>query len=140
MAEQRKQSAPHGIPAARELISKVIADIEQRAAPSQLKDAAVSNLRAALKMMWRNVEKAPSKRVSRRMDGPLVTAIIMHVVSNAKTSNKEIAEKFNVQAGRVTEVRQGKYNHMLTKEFREAWERSSVEDLQMNFDALRRVA
>ena len=102
-----------GIEHARKLLQLAIADIESRAQASAFKESVLGVLREAEFHTWRNVEKAPSRRISEPMDRAKVMAIKLLLVSHPNVSNKEIADRCKVQAGRVSEVRQGKYDHLL---------------------------
>lgn len=131
-----------GIPYARTLIEATVAEIESRAAPSELRDKSVAALREALFHMRRNVEKRPSRRISRRMDRDLVQSIMLAVIANPGASNKEIGDRFGVQAGRVTEVRQGRYDHLMSAELQDALARSrhNIEQMQLSLPKIRGAA
>jgi len=108
-----------GIPRARDLIRMSIALIETRAAASDLKVEVLKLLAEAERHTWRKVSKRKSARVSRPMDRDLVQSILLAVVANPNASRKEIADMFGVQAGRVTEVVQGKHDKLLSSELRD---------------------
>jgi hypothetical protein len=131
-----------GIPYARERVCMVISKIETKAQPSPFKDEVLSELRDAVRAMWRNVTKTPSKRISRKMDRDLVQSIMLTVIANPRASRKEVGDQFGVQSGRVTEVIQGKHDKLLSPELREVFGRHRVEleEMQLTFSKVRRAA
>lgn len=134
-----------GVPHARILIAQVIADIEGKAQASPFKDSVIERLREALHHMWRNIEKRPSKRISRPVDREVVQSVLLAIIANPRASRKEIGDTFGIQSGRVTEIWQGKHNHLLSPELVRAWEgaRGVVErgdNVQLPLPSIRRSA
>lgn len=114
MSQDRK-----GVPYARERVEFAIAQIENRAHPSPFRDEVVAVLKEAVHNMRRNRHKVgKARRVSRPMDREKVMAIKLLIAANPAAANKTIADRVGVQAGRVTEVRAGKYDHLLSPELR----------------------
>jgi hypothetical protein len=130
-----------GIPHAREQITSVILKIETKAAKSPFRDQIVAELLEIRDVhLWRNVEKKPSRRVSRRMTPDLVRDIIVAISARPTASNRELAEVFGVQAGRITEVRQGRYAKLLSAELRVALGKMKALDAPEQLSFLRRAA
>jgi hypothetical protein len=131
-----------GVIHARHLLKGAIATIEQRAQASDFKTQVLADLREVERHMHRNVEKAPSKRISRRLDRDLVQSIMLACIAKPAASRKEIGDLFGVQSGRVTEILQGKHDRMLSPELREAFSRAKVnlEQMQLTLPKIRNAA
>lgn len=103
-----------GIPWARERIKMALLLIETRAAPSKLKEDVLALLGDALFHTVRNKHKpGRAKRISAPVTPLVVMGIKMQLAENPDVSNGALAAKWNVRDGRVSEIRSGKYDHML---------------------------
>lgn len=131
-----------GVQHARGLLVGIIADIEAKAAPSDFKDDILRRLRETMAHTWRNVIKTPSRRVSRRIDRDIVQSVMLAAIAQPNAARKEIGDQFGIQSGRVTEILQGKYDHLLSDELRASFgkAREDIAQLQLAFPKVRRAA
>jgi hypothetical protein len=93
------------IPRARELLNTAL----ECEAPDNIKH----HVREALELMTRQSPIKRAAAMARTMDADLVRKIKATVRRLPNRSNREIGSMFNVDGGRVSEVMNGKWDHLL---------------------------
>ena len=98
------------IPHARRILEQLLKDLEAFDSDIMQTRAAV---KSALKHMYRDRHKpVQGKRTSQRMTAELRDRIKSMCKHNPEMHTRDVAEKLNVNQGRVTEVLAGKYDEL----------------------------
>lgn len=98
------------IPHARKILEQLLKDLEAFDSDIMQTRAAV---KLALKHMYRDRHKTvQGKRTSQRMTAALRDKIKSMYRHNPEMHTRDVAEKLNVNQGRVTEVLAGKYDKL----------------------------